>query len=558
MSTPGLEQASRRPAVAGTEPAEAVASDPETGKAIGLAAATMAANLVQVVFTVVFTRLLGADGYGSLAALLNVTVILFVPGAALQVAAAREATLGRLGRGGELAGTLARWSRHILMAVVAIAVLSVVVRRPLADLINVDQEWAAAAVPITGMLWLLLCQQRGLLQSARAYREVGLSILLEALGRLAMGIALVALGLGVTGAYLGTVASLVVTGVALAWVLRRRLGPPAHDTRPHPLPALARGAALPIAALIGVQDVPWAAAAIPPTGVLWMLLSLQRAALQGLRAYRPVGVSIIAEAAGRLACALVLVGLGFGVTGALLGLPLAFVLVSLWLERELVRVVGPVQRVSEPLRTLRSLVGDGWVPIIGLFLLASLQNVDVILAKHQLGGDAAGSYAAAAVAAKAVVWVAIGVGLHLLPEATRRAAAGLDPRPVLLRALSILALVAAPALLIFAVAPELLLRLAFGPGFTDAADALLLLGAAMTLLAVAYLTVQYMVALGETRFLWVLGVVAIAEPFLLTAGNEGIVDFATIVFGVQCVAASSILALGLTARRRRRRAAAPS
>ena len=55
-----------------------------------------------------------------------------------------------------------------------------------------------------------------------------------------------------------------------------------------------------------------------------------------------------------------------------------------------------------------------------------------------------------------------------------------------------------------------------------------------------------------------LGVVAIAEPFLLTAGNEGIVDFATIVFGVQCVAASSILALGLTARRRRRRAAAAS
>ena len=71
----------------------------------------------------------------------------------------------------------------------------------------------------------------------------------------------------------------------------------------------------------------------------------------------------------------------------------------------------------------------------------------------------------------------------------------------------------------------------------------------MTLLAVAYLTVQYMVALGETRFLWVLGVVAIAEPFLLTARRTtGIVDFAAIVFGVQCVAASSVLALGLTAR----------
>ena len=48
--------------------------------------------------------------------------------------------------------------------------------------------------------------------------------------------------------------------------------------------------------------------AILPTGVLWMLLSLQRGALQGLRAYRPVGVSIVGEAGGRLVFGLMLVG----------------------------------------------------------------------------------------------------------------------------------------------------------------------------------------------------------------------------------------------------------
>jgi len=155
------------------------------------------------------------------------------------------------------------------------------------------------------------------------------------------------------------------------------------------------------------------------------------------------------------------------------------------------------------------------------------------------------------VAAKSVVWVAIGIGLHLLPEATRRSAAGLDPRPVLLRALAILVAIAAPALLIFALAPDLLLRLAFGPDLTLAADALIFLGLAMTLLAVAYLTVQYMVALGETRFLWVLAVVAIAEPILLSATHLTITGFAGIVFGVQCVVAVSVLALGLRARRGR-------
>jgi O-antigen/teichoic acid export membrane protein len=170
------------------------------------------------------------------------------------------------------------------------------------------------------------------------------------------------------------------------------------------------------------------------------------------------------------------------------------------------------------------------------------------MGKHQLGGDRAGSYAAAAVAAKAVLWVAIGVGLHLLPEATRRAAAGLDPRPVLLRALAVLAVVALPALALFAAFPHLLLKAAFGEELTQASDALFILGVAMTLLAVAYLTVQYMLALGEARFLWVLGVVAIVEPFLLSAGNPSLLSFATIVLGLQVLAASGVVALGWRTR----------
>src|SRR3954468_3084246 len=126
-------------------PEEAL-EDAETTRAVGLAAAAMAANLVAVVFTVIFTRILGTGGYGSLAALLNLTVILFVPGSALQVAAAREGTLGRLGRGGELAGTVARSARHVMSALVVVAVASVLARAPLAALLNIEQEWGAAAV----------------------------------------------------------------------------------------------------------------------------------------------------------------------------------------------------------------------------------------------------------------------------------------------------------------------------------------------------------------------------------------------------------------------------
>ena len=46
-------------------------AESETGKAAGLAGATLANNALQLIFTFVFTRLLGAGDYGSLAALVS-------------------------------------------------------------------------------------------------------------------------------------------------------------------------------------------------------------------------------------------------------------------------------------------------------------------------------------------------------------------------------------------------------------------------------------------------------------------------------------------------------
>ena len=119
-------------------------------------------------------------------------------------------------------------------------------------------------------------------------------------------------------------------------------------------------------------------------------------------------------------------------------------------------------------------MADGWVPIISLALLALLQNVDVIVARHELGDDRAGSYAVAAVAAKVVIWVAIGVGLQLLPQATAprgrrartrgRCCSGRSrcwPRSPRRRCCSSRSF------------PTFILRTAFGPDTVDAAPALL-------------------------------------------------------------------------------------
>jgi glycosyltransferase involved in cell wall biosynthesis/O-antigen/teichoic acid export membrane protein len=297
-----------------------------------------------------------------------------------------------------------------------------------------------------------------------------------------------------------------------------------------------------IAHAVGVADLPWAASAAIPAGCLWLILSVQRGALQGLQRYKLVGFSLIGEAMMRLLGGLLLVGLGAGVTGAFLGTALSLAVVAAALTLPLLRAAGPHSEHHE--RPLRDLVGRAWAPVAALALIAVLQNIDVIVVKHVAEKHAAGAYAAAAVIAKGVIWVAVGLGLYLLPEAARRTRMGVDARPVLVRTLALVAFVSAPAALLYVVAARPVLIAVFGKAYASGAGALPLLAIAMSLLACAYLSVQYLLALERANFLWALAVAAIAEPLVLQAIGSRLTSVAVGLLAVQAFLAFVVLSLG--------------
>jgi glycosyltransferase involved in cell wall biosynthesis/O-antigen/teichoic acid export membrane protein len=399
----------------------------DTGRAAGLAAAVMAANVIALVYTVVFARVLHSSGYGSLAALVSAFLILSVPGSALQMTVARE------------------------------------VSRALAA----GERYPAAGV------W----------------------------------------------GWLTTLAAVTVGATAVS-ILCRSL----------------------IAHAVGVSDLPWAASAAVPAGCLWLILSVQRGALQGLQRYKLVGFSLVGEAVMRLLGGLVLAGLGMGVTGAFLGTAVSLVFVSAALTLPLLRAAGPHSEHHE--RPLRKLIGRAWAPVAALALIAVLQNIDVIVVKHVAEKHAAGAYAAAAVIGKGVIWVAVGLGLYLLPEAARRTRMGVDARPVLVRTLALVGFVALPAALLYVVAARPVLIAVFGHAYAAGAGALPVLAIAMSLLACAYLSVQYLLALERANFLWALAVAAIAEPLVLQAIGSRLTAVAVGLLVVQALLATIVLSLG--------------
>ena len=136
----------------------------------------------------------------------------------------------------------------------------------------------------------------------------------------------------------------------------------------------------------------------------------------------------------------------------------------------------------------------------GSLIVALLQNVDIIAGKHRFSTDVASSYGATAVAAKVLVWVAMGAGFYLVPETSRRHAAGRGHAAACCCARSrSCSSCALPVLVIFAFGGTQLLQAAFGADRLLAVDALLPLGVAFTLLALTYLAIQYLLALRRTR-----------------------------------------------------------
>jgi O-antigen/teichoic acid export membrane protein len=408
----------------------------DTGKAAGLAGAMIVNNVIALGSSIVFARLI--NDYGALAALVSYLLILTVAGQAMQVATAREGVLGHLGVGEDLLGTLERWGKSLALFTLAATVISILLRQPIADLVGVKHDsWAAAAGIPAGCVYLEVSILRGALQGIGDYKSVGLSLIGEQATRLVGGAVLAVIGLGVGGAYLGSLLSYVAMSVYCAWRLYAQLAGP-HRRR---LPV--RGAA--------------------------------RAAL------------------------------------------------GLWRH-----------------------VWGAWVPIAGLAVIQLLQNLDLITAKHQFSKNVASSYAVAAVAAKVLIWVAMGAGFYLVPETSRRRAAGEDTRVVLLKALAIIGVCAIPCLLIYAFGAHPLLSIVFGKKRAIASSSLLPLGAAFTVLAATYLAVQYMLALKHVAFLAVIAVVAIVEPILLLQAPRHPAAFATVVLGVQAVGA--VLAYGMALR----------
>ena len=129
--------------------------------------------------------LLGADDYGSLAALLSAFIILMVPGSALQIAVAREiSTRSRPRRPAPRRPGVRRWLSRLALATCLVAAAAIPLREPLAAAINVDQSGPRPRCPCPACSGCCCPWSAAPCRASSATGRVGFSLVGEATLRL--------------------------------------------------------------------------------------------------------------------------------------------------------------------------------------------------------------------------------------------------------------------------------------------------------------------------------------------------------------------------------------
>jgi len=245
----------------------------------------------------------------------------------------------------------------------------------------------------------------------------------------------------------------------------------------------------------GLGNRSWVAVLLTSLGAgCWVAIAVERAFLQSCRRYQPLAGNFLLEGVSRTAAVLTGAAVA-GVTGAVAGILVAELVTWAHAWWAATRAVPDPTRSAAGTPPRGELGGDLVASICAFAMLALLQYADVFLV-GRLYSQGSGRYAAIAVVAKTLVFVAIVLSYYLLPEASLGQRAGGHARRQLAVVLGLYGVACGALLLVASVAPRALLAVVYPTRLLGASGSLAVLVAAMAVLGLSFLLATYLLARG--------------------------------------------------------------
>jgi glycosyltransferase involved in cell wall biosynthesis/O-antigen/teichoic acid export membrane protein len=274
---------------------------------------------------------------------------------------------------------------------------------------------------------------------------------------------------------------------------------------------------------------------LAPYVLLSILGSVPMGALQGQLRFGAIAALVLGGVAVRLGLGTGLVAAGAGVPGAVLATAVAPV-VTLAGGLPLLRIGRNAWRATR--RSLAPLLGDFAPALLGLTAFWLLAEIDIALARHYLGHDAAGFYSSAGLLARALLFLPAAVSIVAFPRFVAARESGVGEARWLRVSLLCVGVLAATVLPAVVLLRGFLVDAAFGERYRPAQQLLPILAPAMALLALVSLLVYFHIAMRTRAYVLLFGAAA-TESVLIAFFHGSGRGLAWIVFAV--AAATAVL-----------------
>jgi len=265
-----------------------------------------------------------------------------------------------------------------------------------------------------------------------------------------------------------------------------------------------------------------------------LLLPIQRGALQGLQNFKALGVNYIFDGFCRLSFGVLLVYLGFGVSGAVGAIAIAYTFAYL-------EGFTPLKKYYKKVKTKFNIkkFGKFMFPVsVSLILLTLMYTMDVILVRHYLPEVEAGYYAAIVLFGRMLLFAIIPICTVLFPKVTQRHEEKRPHLDLLLKTLGLILLVAVPAVIIFFLFSEQIVQILLGTTYISIAPYIGWFALTMLFFSLVYALAHYFLSLQKTGFIPVLALFTVVEIIAIVLWHSSImqiIQILLILFSIQFI-----------------------
>lgn len=237
------------------------------------------------------------------------------------------------------------------------------------------------------------------------------------------------------------------------------------------------------------------------------LALINRSILQGLLKFKEMIISLLAETALKLLISILLVYLGFQVSGAIGGFALSVIL-GWYITNFYLRHLRKQVSVKVNRKQILSFITP---VLIQSFATTSLYSSDVVLVKHFFPSHEAGLYGALSTLGKIIFFGAGPIGAVMFPMISRRSSRGEGYSKIFIYSSLATLLISIVVLLIYWLLPKFVISVLYGSFYLEASNLLVWFGIFMTLFTLSSLLINFNLSLGRTKVVLIPIVAAVLQ-----------------------------------------------